>query len=229
MLIHTAGAWESDDGTTLYIETSRVHDNAFPFFPTDNGRGPDPNARADFVRFTLDLTQPTGEKLRSEPEIILDLPSEFPRVDERFLTRPYDVLFLNALTPKEHINGSEIIFHGLDGLAMHRHSTNETRYFYSGPDSVVEEPAFIPRSVNAPEGDGWVMCMVERKAENRNDLIIIDTDRFETPIAIVQLPFHVKAQVHGNWIDQSRLKERTSLVRSGETFEISRRGALEIE
>ena len=32
MPIHTAGAWEEDG--KIYVESSRVHDNAFPFFPT---------------------------------------------------------------------------------------------------------------------------------------------------------------------------------------------------
>ncbi|PSN74502.1 carotenoid oxygenase [Corynespora cassiicola Philippines] len=230
MLIHTAGAWESPDGTSLYVETSRVHDNAFPFFPTDDGQLPAPNAKADFVRFTLDLSQPSGSTLAAEPEMVLDLPAEFPRIDERFLTHTYDVLFVNALTPREHRgDSSEIIFHGLDGLAKFRRSTGETQYYYAGPDSVVEEPIFVPRGEDAEEGDGWVMCMVERKKENRNELVLMDTREFGVPVAVVKLPLHVKAQVHGNWIDQRRLRERKSLVRRGIPDNISGRGALEVE
>ncbi|KAF1828402.1 carotenoid oxygenase [Decorospora gaudefroyi] len=228
MLIHTAGAWETLDGTALYIETSRYHDNAFPFFPTDDGRLPAANLKADFVRFTIDLSKPSGSTLENEPEMVLDLPSEFPRIDERFLTRPYDVLFLNVLTPRELRPDTDLIFQGLDGLAMHRRSTNTTQYYYAGPDSVVEEPIFIPRS-EAEEGNGWVMCMVERKAENRNELVLMDTREFGVPIAIVKLPLHFKAQVHGNWIDQRRLRGRKSLVRRGAPDRISGRGALEVE
>ena len=225
MLIHTAGAWESEDGGTLYLETSRVHDNAFPFFPPDDGRMPAPNAKADFVRWTFDLSKESGAV--PDPDVILDVPSEFPRLDERFLSKPYDVVFLNVFIPDRADGSGKNLFHGLNGLAMQRHSTGETRYFYAGDNSLVQEPIFIPRSEHAVECDGWVMAMVERREANRNDIVVIDTRHFEKPIAIIKLPFHVKAQVHGNWIDQSRLKERKRLVRDPDNVKISGLGALE--
>ncbi|KAH6663313.1 lignostilbene dioxygenase [Plectosphaerella plurivora] len=226
MLIHTAGAWEEADGTTLRLETSRVLDNAFPFFPPDDGRMPSPDAQADFVCWTLDLTQPSGPL--PDPEVIFDQPSEFPRVDERFLTQPYDVLFLNVVLPDPNVtHGAMALFQELNGLAMLRRSTGEVRYFRAGEGSLVQEPIFVPRSSDAPEGDGWVMAMVERRAGNRNDLVVIDTRDFETAVAIVQLPFHVKAQVHGNWIDQKQLKDRRRLVKSVDEVKISGLGALE--
>jgi carotenoid cleavage dioxygenase-like enzyme len=55
-LINTAGARE--DGSGIFVESSRVHDNAFPIFPTENGRMPSPETQADFVRWELDLTLP---------------------------------------------------------------------------------------------------------------------------------------------------------------------------
>lgn len=72
-----------------------------------------------------------------------------------------------------------------------------------------------------------LMTMVERKVANRCDLAIIDTRNFERPVAIVQLPFHVKAQVHGNWVPASTLKSSNSLVRQVEDVKVSGRGALE--
>lgn len=233
MLIHTAGAWEADDGNTLFIETTRVHDNGFPFFPPDDGRMPAADAKADFVRFKLDLSQPTGSKLAGEPEVVLDIPAEFPRLDERFLSKPYDVSWINVMTPAEQRDqvppGDEHLlgFGGLDGVAMHRYSTGETKIYWTGFDGICQEPIFIPRSDDAPEGDGWVMCMVERRAANLCEVILLDTKDFTKPQAIIKLPFHVKNQVHGNWIDQRRLKDRQSLVREGLDVEISKRGALE--
>ncbi|KAH6662340.1 carotenoid oxygenase [Halenospora varia] len=85
MPIHTAGGWEDGD-RTIYLESSRVHGNTFPFFPSDDGRLPSPGTRADFVRWELDLSAPTGSSI-PDPKIILDLPSEFPRTDERFITK----------------------------------------------------------------------------------------------------------------------------------------------
>ena len=226
MLIHTAGAWEEDEGGKLFVESSRVHDNAFPFFPPVDGRMPAPDTHVDFVRWELDLTRPSGATL-PDPLVVLDVPAEFPRVDERFLTRPYEYVFLNVFIPEKSDGSGKNLFHGLNGLAMHSHRTGKTRWFYAGDDSLVQEPAFIPRSPDAPEGDGWVLTMVERRAESRNDLIVLDTREFEKPVAIIQLPMHVRTQIHGNWVDASVLPEWKSLVREVPEVKISGGGALE--
>ncbi|EMD90788.1 hypothetical protein COCC4DRAFT_19743 [Bipolaris maydis ATCC 48331] len=224
MLVHTAGAWEDEDHK-LYIETSRVHDNAFPFFPSEDGRMPAPDAKADFVRWELDLTKPTDTRV-PDPEVIVDVPCEFPRIDERFNTKPYRYIFLDAFMPSRS-DGGKNIFHGLNALAMKDTQTGHMRFFYAGDGSLVQEPAFIPRSDDAPEGDGWIVAMVERRETNKNDIVVIDTREFERPVAIVQLPIHLKAQVHGNWVDAEGLKEKKSLVREPRVVKISGKGALE--
>ncbi|TGO56546.1 hypothetical protein BCON_0076g00240 [Botryotinia convoluta] len=61
MPVHTAGAWEGKDGR-LYMESSRVYDNAFPFFPPDDGRMPNLDTKGDFARWEFDLSQPSGTK-----------------------------------------------------------------------------------------------------------------------------------------------------------------------
>lgn len=110
---------------------------------------------------------------------------------------------------------------------MHSHKTSETKWFYAGDDSLMQEPIFIARSQDAPEGDGWVISMVERRGENRNDLVVIDTKEFEKPVAIIQLPFHVKAQIHGNWVEAVNLGEWKSLVKEIPASKISGLGALQ--
>ncbi|KAK4620085.1 Lignostilbene-alpha,beta-dioxygenase isozyme I [Fulvia fulva] len=224
MAIHTAGAWEdASNPSLLYIESSRVHDNAFPFFPSDDGRLPAADAKADFVRWCIDTSTPAGTYI-SDPEVILDIPAEFPRIDERFMTQKYNLLWLNVfINPDGHKN----IYHGLNGLAMHNHSTGKTQYHYAGDDSMCQEPIFVPRSEDAEEGDGYVMALIERVKANRCDVVVIDTREFEKAVAIVQLPFHMKAQVHGNWVSAKELGGYRSLVREVGEFEMRREGALE--
>lgn len=194
---------------------------------------PAPDASADLARFTLDLTQPTGTKV-ADTRIILDFPAEFPRLDERFLSKPYDVVWLNVMTPPEHrdptpggVSEDKLVWNELDGVAQYQYSTKKIDYYHAGRGGSVQEPIFIPRSENAAQGDGWIMFLVEKRLANLCEVVILDTAEFSKPIAIIQLPFHVKAQVHGNWIDQRRLKERKSLVREGDEVKISGRGALE--
>lgn len=224
MAIHTGGAWEEENGK-LYFESSRVHDNAFPFFPPEDGRMPSPDSKADYVRWEIDVNKPTGTQV-PDPQVVLDVPAEFPRMDERFMTQKYEWIFMNVFVP-EASDGSKNIYHGLNGIAMHSHKTGKTRWFYAGKDSLVQEPIFVPRSATAPEGDGWVIAMVERRAAVRNDLVVLDTEQFEKPVAIIQLPMHVKAQVHGSWVDANTRVPEAEIVRQIADFKISGRGALQ--
>jgi carotenoid cleavage dioxygenase len=142
------------------------------------------------------------------------------------MTRAYDYLWLNVFIP-ESSTGERNIFHALNGLAQHSHKTGETEYYYCGDDSLVQEPVFVPRSANAPEGDGWVMALVERVKENRSEVVILDTKDFQKPVAIVRLPFHVKAQIHGNWVENKVLPAaQEPFVRTPPAQQISGKSAL---
>ena len=194
MPIHTAGAWEDpSDPAKIYAESSRVHDNAFPFFPPDDGRMPAPDAKADFVRWHIDATKPAGSQM-DDPLVVLDCPAEFPRIDERLMGQDYNWVFLNVFIPKNS-TGADNIYHGLNGLAKVHNKTGATEWYYAGDDSSIQEPIFIPRHDDAEEGDGWVMALVERTKANRCDVVVLDTKNFSEEIAIVQLPMHMKAQV----------------------------------
>lgn len=220
--LHTAAAWE-EDGQYLYMESSRVFDNELAFFPPADGEVPNPTGKADFVRWQFDLSQPSGSKIR-EPQVILDLPSEFPRIDERFMTKKYDYLFMDVVlgTPGPGVIPS------LNALAMVNSQTGQKEFYNPGENCHVQEPVFIPRHVDAKEGDGWVLAMVERRNENRSDLVLLDTQNFSQPVAIIKLPFRIRGQIHGNWVENELLGDQ-SLVREISHVQVSGRGALEPE
>ena len=59
----------------------------------------------------------------------------------------------------------------------------------------------MPRNATAPEGDGYLIGVVDREIERRSDLVILDAQRLaEGPIATVRLPFKIFQQVHGCWV-----------------------------
>ncbi|KAH7397967.1 carotenoid oxygenase [Cadophora sp. MPI-SDFR-AT-0126] len=223
VITHTAGSWEEKDGK-IFIETTRIHDNVFPFFPDPNGRLPPPDAKADFVRWEIDPSQPTDSWL-PDPKVLVDFPSEFPRIDERLMGKKYKIMFL-AVHLDHDEDGSDNVFHGLNTLAMLNTDTGEMKYFYPGAQATVQEPTFIPRSQDAPEGDGWVMALVEQRVASHCELVVIDTKDFTKPIAIAKLPFRVKSQIHGNWIDGKDLSTRKSIVHIPEEFKLSNKGHL---
>lgn len=155
--------------------------------------------KAEYVRREVDPTKPDRSKL-PEPKIILDVPSEFPPLRERSMSRKNNVTWQNVFIP-ERSDGKKNIFHRLNGLAQHSSKTGKTRWFHTGDESQIQEPIFISCTDDAEEGDGRVMALLERHGNrSRCDVVvIIDTKEFEKPVAIVQLPFSMKAQVHGNW------------------------------
>ncbi|OPB41895.1 hypothetical protein A0O28_0104550 [Trichoderma guizhouense] len=225
MNIHTAGAWEDSNGN-LYIETTRVHGNVFPFFPPTDGQSAGAGeAKADFVRWKIDPSQPSDSWLE-DPTLILDLPCEFPRIDERLTSKKYNIVFLNVFIP-QNADGSKNVFQGLNGLAMINTQTGEQQFYYPGDDCFAQEPTFIPRSSDAAEGDGWIMSLIENRVSQTSDLVFIDTRDFTKPIAIAALPFRIKSQVHGNWVDAKDLGPRKSLVDVPAAWPLSNKGDLE--
>lgn len=79
--------------------------------------------------------------------------------------------------------------------------TGELAYFYAGPHSAPEEPLLIPRSPDAPEGDGWLISIVGRRAENRTDLVILNAlDIAAGPVATIRIPFRLHEGFHGTWV-----------------------------
>jgi carotenoid cleavage dioxygenase len=80
-------------------------------------------------------------------------------------------------------------------------STGEMKSWFAGDTSSTQEPVFAPKSANAPEGDGYVMGIVNRRAENRADLVVFDAQYIdEGPIATVKIPVRLKYAIHGNWV-----------------------------
>ena len=62
------------------------------------------------------------------------------------------------------------------------------------------EPIFIERAADAAEGDGWLLSVLYRGAENRSDLAVFEArDVARGPNALTQLSHRVPAGLHGNW------------------------------
>jgi carotenoid cleavage dioxygenase len=159
--------------------------------------------------------------------VILDLPSEFPRTDERLMGRRYTTIFLPVVVPEKEGNGLPLPL-SLNGLAKVNNKTKEKEIFFPGQKCLVEEPIFIPRSSDSPEGDGWVIAMIQRVEERKSDLVVIDTRDFTSPVAIIELPLYVRNQIHGNWVDaKSRSGDIVKpLCRDLGDVQVSGRGAL---
>ena len=79
---------------------------------------------------------------------------------------------------------------------------NSIKFWYAGRDSSPEEPYFVPRSADAPEGDGWIVQVCNRLDEARSDLLIFDAlDIAKGPLATVHIPIRLRFGLHGNWVN----------------------------
>jgi carotenoid cleavage dioxygenase len=78
--------------------------------------------------------------------------------------------------------------------------TGEKWIFRRSEDSTIAEPAYIPRGPDCEEGDGWIIFYSEQETAPCGELVLLDTNDFTKPVAIMQLPFRLRNQVHGNWV-----------------------------
>ena len=71
----------------------------------------------------------------------------------------------------------------------------------------MQEPCFAPRRPDADEGDGYLLVLVNRLKEMRNDLAVLDARKIEAgPVALIRLPTRVRMTFHGMWVPAKALE-----------------------
>jgi carotenoid cleavage dioxygenase-like enzyme len=67
----------------------------------------------------------------------------------------------------------------------------------------------VPPREDAPQGVGYVLQLVDRHAEARCDLLILDARHIDAePAATVKLPIRMPGGLHGNWVTADQLAAR---------------------
>jgi carotenoid cleavage dioxygenase-like enzyme len=197
---HVINAFE--EGGKVYLDLPIVNGNVFWFFPDANGQAPAPDSlKTEIVRWTFDMSSKSDTPVA---RVISDFSGEFPHVDDRYIGRPYRHAFLQGTDPTQPYNPEKagpimgFFFNTYMHLDM---STGESQTWWAGDTSSTQEPVFAPKSADAAEGEGYVMGIVNRRAENRSDLVILDAQHMdEGPIATVKIPVRLKYGIHGNWV-----------------------------
>jgi len=180
------------DGSTVNLDLCLYSGNCFPFFPTLEGE------RTSMVppiltRLTFDLNS-SADGFASR--VLTPMPGEMPRTDDRYQGYPYR-------------NGFMIVMRGPDGgsaVGHIDHATGTVTPYSFGPRTSVHEPQFVPRTPDSPEGDGWLLVIVNRLDANHSDLAILDATNIAAgPVAVLHLPVRVRSTFHGTWVPAGTL------------------------
>jgi carotenoid cleavage dioxygenase-like enzyme len=191
-----------DTGGKVYLDLPVVNDNVFWFFPDAQGRAPDPSTlRTQIVRWCFDMNSPSDVPTS---EVISTVAGEFPHIDDRYVGRPYRYAFMQATDPTQPYDAAKagpimgFFFNSLLTMDM---ETGKADAWFAGDTSSTQEPVFAPASPDAPEGHGYVIGVVNRRAEHRSDLVILDAQNMAAgPVATIKLPVRLKYGIHGNWV-----------------------------
>jgi carotenoid cleavage dioxygenase len=202
---HVMNAYQ--EGSKIHFDTPEAKNNMFPFFPDVHGAPFNPmEAASHLTRWTVDMNS-NSEEFESI-EKLTDMFGEFPRIDERFMGQKYRygwMLVVDMEKPVETLGGSAggLI---MNTLGLVDHETGTEQKWWAGPVTTLQEPCFIPRSSDAPEGDGWIVMVANRHDEQRSDLLLFDaTDIEKGPIARAKIPVRLRFGLHGNWADSGQL------------------------
>jgi all-trans-8'-apo-beta-carotenal 15,15'-oxygenase len=142
------------------------------------------SGRGRLTRAWLDLKSRT---LRQEER--WDVGCEYPRVDPRF----------EGGDPRH-------VFVSYDGgpglLAKVDLETGKAATWDPGPGRFPSEIVMVPRSADAPEGDGHALSLIYDEEAHASHVAVLDSARIEDgPVARIHLGHHVPMTFHGIWVD----------------------------
>ena len=179
-------AWEEDNS----IKADICAANATQFAPKLDGTmataadGIAPTLR----RWSIDLGGTTNTV---SEEMLDDIPCEFPRTDDRYMTRPYRHGYAVGGY------GTQIMFNRL----VHFDTKTGTRQLWGDDKYLLGEPVLAPRSGSAAEGDGYLLLLGYDQTTQLSEMLIFDAADIEPgPLAKAKLPLRIPAGFHGSWV-----------------------------
>jgi carotenoid cleavage dioxygenase-like enzyme len=134
-----------------------------------------------------------------------DRPQEFPRTDERVVSRPhrygYSAVTGEISRATVRVDGTFADDAFADALLKHDLATGRVEAHRFGRDAVVGEAVFAPSAPDAAEDDGYVLAFVHDPDRGAADLVVLAARDFTgAPVARVHLPVRVPLGFHGSWV-----------------------------
>jgi carotenoid cleavage dioxygenase len=149
-------------------------------------------ASSTLGRWTVDLA--TGA---TTSEQLSDRPSELPKVDERFYGKGYRWGYsVGGVVKRNGMSMNSLVVTDVQTMS------EQVYQIRAGEPAAVLESSFAPRSIDSPEGDGYIIVPVSWWADKRGEYLIFDTDDItQGPVCTIELPFALGWTPHGHWMD----------------------------
>ncbi|MGY1644126.1 carotenoid oxygenase family protein [Geodermatophilus sp. SYSU D00703] len=191
-VFHTLNAYDDEDGRVV-VDVCRY------------GGDYDLSALAGQGPLTLDrwVVDPVAGRVSTVR--LDDREQEFPRVDERVVSRRHRYGYSAAMGDlgPATVHPTGTFTDGAFANALLKHDlvsgTAEAHPF--GRDATVGEAVFAPSSPDAAEDDGYVLAFVHDPDRGATDLVVLAAQDFAgEPVARVHLPARVPLGFHGSWL-----------------------------
>ncbi len=201
-IVHTANAW--NHGDHVVMDAPMASGNTWPWFEDVDGGAFSMNTFT-IRRVTFDLRDNSGE---AKEEVLFDRDvTSFTRIDDRFLTQPNRYIWVQYADPDRPFHAvlpDDPRLRPVNCYGRFDLVDRTTTPYFVGPNHVLQEPVFVPRSPDAPEGVGFLLGTAHNLVEMRTELVILDAMEM-TELARVILPFRNAYQVHGLWATEREL------------------------
>lgn len=196
-----------DEGDVVHLDLFVSETNAFGFMREAGGIHVDQRSiRGAFERWTFDLSQ-AGEAFTVTP---LGPPGDMPRIRDADSGQPYQSGWYLSMNPQggPPLPGGPVgaAFNCLIHIGL---ADGRLDVLPLPPGHAISEPVHVPASnTNATE---WLLCVVDRAQGDgafRSELWILDAGHVsQGPLAKIQIPLGLRAQVHGCWVPAHQLKK----------------------
>jgi carotenoid cleavage dioxygenase len=222
-LTHTINAFEQDG--LIKFDVTLAEGNAFGFVvPDKNGghAGMLGSAKTSIVRWTID-PKSTSTQL-SPPEVLAGVVGEGAHIDERWFLKSHRYVWIpelaaGSLSPPPPMppgddpldrpmpgknSNAPVMFNAMTFIDL---KTNRREQWYAGEGASVQDPVFCPRSVDAPEGEGYIVTIRNRPGLRGSEAVILDAQKVAAgPIAVLQIPMPLRHGIHSSWTAGYRMK-----------------------
>ncbi len=189
------------DGPKVHLDLFVSERCQFPFIPNADGRPFDRRASTPrLTRWSFDLDSNSDG---FEEETLFPDFMEMPRTDDRYQTRPYRFGYCAVIDPARPVANAGTLGPGWNTLVRVDMAERTQDRWWVGENAACQEPQFVPRRPGAPEGDGWLICLLTRLDGQAysSELVVLDAQRVsEGPVAALRLPLRLRGAIHGNWV-----------------------------